>query len=245
MFWQEMLLALWLLSQTLGFALPALPPVADQEALRCPTWRQNQSSDGYDASSQTRLLYDAKLPAVTTGGLSDLVAEVQVTFGYDSVPVCSIRIVGPPRAPTIGKARFLAAKRGTMFSSELGSAGHRASAELLDAMRAQGRTVTIAGEVLEGLRFLNAMGTEASLGGPGHLNILLRPNPSRAAAMEEFLHGSQDRLGIINRLGLQGAECHVTTFVTRHRSLLGLLAAAAERIRKFQETHGDEPTAKR
>ena len=109
-----------------------------------------------------------------------------------------------------------------MFSSELGSTGPRASAGLLDAMRSHGRTVTIAGEGSEGLRFLNAMQAEASVGGPGHLNILLRENPSRAAAMEEFLHGTQNRLGIIDRLGTQGAETHVTDFMTRHNKLLGL-----------------------
>lgn len=109
-----------------------------------------------------------------------------------------------------------------MFSRELGSPGPRASTELLDAMRAHGRTVTIAGEGSEELRFLNAVGAEASVGGPGHMNIILRENPSRAAAMEEFLHGTQDRLGIIDRLGIQGAENHVADFMTRHKRLLGL-----------------------
>ena len=54
-----------------------------------------------------------------------------------------------------------------MFSSNLGSGGSRASAELLNSMRAQGRTITIATEGSEELRFLNAVGAEASVGGPG------------------------------------------------------------------------------
>jgi hypothetical protein len=53
------------------------------------------------------------------------------------------------------------------------------------------------------------MGAEANVGGPGHLHILLRENPSKAAALEEFLHGTQSRLGIIDRLGAEGAEAHV------------------------------------
>ncbi len=45
---------------------------------------------------------------------------------------------------------------------------------------------------------------------------------SRVLAIGEFLHGTQDRLGIINRLGVQGAENHVTEFMIRHSKLLGL-----------------------
>ena len=66
------------------------------------------------------------------------------------------------------------------------------------------------------------MGAEAAAGGPGRLAILLRENPSQAAAMEEFLHGTQDRLGIIERLGEDGAESHVKDFMARHSRLLGL-----------------------
>ncbi len=115
-----------------------------------------------------------------------------------------------------------AAESGAMFSKNLGSAGPRASGELLDAMRAHGRTITIATEGTEELRFLNAMGAEASVGGPQRLSILLRENPSQAAAIEEFLHGTQTRLGIVDRLGLQGAEAHVESFMTRYSKLLGL-----------------------
>lgn len=147
-----------------------------------------------------------------TKGLSGFLTGVFGGGGVKPPPIPAT----PPPLPSV------AAQGGPMFSSELGSAGPRASAELLDAMRAHGRTVTIAGEGSEGLRFLNAMGAEASVGGPGHLNILLRQNPSRAAAMEEFLHGTQDRLGIVDRLGMPGAENHVTDFMRRHSKLLGL-----------------------
>ena len=44
----------------------------------------------------------------------------------------------------------------------------------------------------------------------------------QAAPMEEFLHGTQDRLGIIDRLGVQGAEDNVADFMSRHTKLLGL-----------------------
>ena len=41
-------------------------------------------------------------------------------------------------------------------------------------------------------------------------------------AMEDFLHGPQDDLGVIDRLGIRGAENHVTDFMIRHRRPLGL-----------------------
>ena len=116
----------------------------------------------------------------------------------------------------------LAADSGALFSRGLGSEGPRATTELLDAMRDHGRTIRIVGEGSDELRYLNAMNAEANVGGAGHLDIILRENPSRAAAMEEFLHGTQDRLGIIDRLGTQGAEDHVADFMARHRRLLGL-----------------------
>jgi RHS repeat-associated protein len=98
----------------------------------------------------------------------------------------------------------------------------RASTKLLNAMRAHGRSITFAIGGSDELRFLNAMGAEASVGGPTYLHILLRDNPSKAAALEEFLHGTQARLGIIDRLGIAGAEAHVAAFMARHSRLLGL-----------------------
>lgn len=56
-------------------------------------------------------------------------------------------------------------------------------------------------------------------------SILLRENPSKAALLEEFLHGTQARLGIVDRLGNSGlgsAETHVKDFMMRHRQMLGL-----------------------
>lgn len=54
------------------------------------------------------------------------------------------------------------------------------------------------------------------------MHILLRENPSKAALLGEFLHGTQQKLGIIERLGISGAEKHVKDFMIRHSQLLGL-----------------------
>jgi hypothetical protein len=111
---------------------------------------------------------------------------------------------------------------GLGLGAELPGAGPRATTKLLDAMRRHGRTISIAKKGSEELRYLNVMGAEANVGGPKLLDILLRENPSKVAALEEFLHGTQSRLGIIDRLGVQGAESHMESFLERHRKLLGL-----------------------
>lgn len=98
----------------------------------------------------------------------------------------------------------------------------RATPELIQAVRNQGRFVDFALEGSEELRYLNFIGAEANVGGESLTHILLRENPSKAAVLEEFLHGTQHKAGIIEKLGQQGAERHVKDFMIRHRILLGL-----------------------
>jgi hypothetical protein len=107
----------------------------------------------------------------------------------------------------------------------------RASPELLEAMRRHGRTIDIAQPGSEEMRFLDSFQAEANVGGAMMEHILLRSAPSKAGVLEEFLHGTQHRLGIIDRLGVQGAEVHVKDFMIRHQRLLGLSAADAQRLR--------------
>ncbi len=105
----------------------------------------------------------------------------------------------------------------------------RASAELIDAVRSR-RTVEFAVEGSDELRYLDAIGAEANVGGAAVDHILLRADPSKAALLEEFLHGTQHSLGIIKRLGQSGAEWHVKDFMIRHARLLGLGAEDVRRL---------------
>ena len=108
-----------------------------------------------------------------------------------------------------------------------------ASPELLTAIGKK-RALTIAKPGSEELRMLDYFGAEASVGGVNNSSILLRENPSKAAALEEFLHGTQSRLGVVDRLGTSGlgsAETHVKDFMIRHRNMLGL---SAEDVRILQ-----------
>ncbi|MFI2813269.1 LysM peptidoglycan-binding domain-containing protein, partial [Microbulbifer sp. JSM ZJ756] len=99
-----------------------------------------------------------------------------------------------------------------------------ASPELISAVSKK-RDVVIAQPGSEELRMLDYFGAEASVGGANNTHILLRENPSKAALLEEFLHGTQSKLGITDRLGTSGlgsAETHVKDFMIRHQKMLGL-----------------------
>lgn len=102
-------------------------------------------------------------------------------------------------------------------------------------MRSKGRIVKIAQEGSEELRYLNSIGAEANVGGERMTHILLRQNPSKVAALEEFLHGTQQHLGIIEKYGFQGAERHVKEFMIRHRGLLGLGDEDVQILRQLVE----------
>jgi len=73
-----------------------------------------------------------------------------------------------------------------------------------------------------GEAYLNNIPAEASAGGPGHKEITYRSNASKAALIEEFLHGVQDDIGIQSRFGNEFAEWHVRDFMIRNQKLLRL-----------------------
>ncbi|KAA3624924.1 MAG: hypothetical protein DWQ02_22415 [Bacteroidetes bacterium] len=80
------------------------------------------------------------------------------------------------------------------------------------------------------MRFLELQAAEASVGGENLDHILLRSNPGKAALLEEFLHGTQKKVGVLRRLnadliggpGRQTAEKHVKLFMIRHKIMLGI-----------------------
>jgi len=114
----------------------------------------------------------------------------------------------------------------------------RAPEGLVDAMRSKGRRFNIATEGSDDLRTLEYFRAEASVGGEDMISIILRQNPSKAAALEEFLHGTQHRLGIIDRLGRSGlgsAETHVKDFMIRHQRLLGLSDEDNQILQKLRD----------
>ncbi len=60
------------------------------------------------------------------------------------------------------------------------------------------------------------------MSGEDNFHILLKENPSKISILEEFLHGSQKTLGILDSMHTAIAEVRVTDFMLRHQTLLGL-----------------------
>jgi hypothetical protein len=94
-----------------------------------------------------------------------------------------------------------------MFSSGDLMGVEPASPELLASVSSK-RSVVIATPGSDELRMLDYFGAEASVStsadGVRNGSILLRENASKAAVLEEFLHGTQAQLGIVDRLGESG-----------------------------------------
>jgi len=92
----------------------------------------------------------------------------------------------------------------------------------LDKIRAKRRTIDFVLEGSEELRYLNKMGVNANVGGELMTHILLREDPRKIEVLEEFLHGTQFKCGILDVLEWIEAEAHVKNFMIRHRRLLGI-----------------------
>ncbi len=111
-YWKTLWLALWLLSQTLGFARPALSSVAEQGLPFCPAGEEREAGNANfadDAGSVSCVVYDAESAPATPQALSVPVGAV-ATPAYDSNPVSSMRTAGAPRTPPVAKVGFVAAK---------------------------------------------------------------------------------------------------------------------------------------
>ncbi|MCI0719499.1 MAG: pre-toxin TG domain-containing protein, partial [Acidobacteria bacterium] len=60
--WKRLLFLLWLLSQTLGFALPVLSHGVERAVLSIPAWEHNPPGNGYYAGCKSCLVYPADAP---------------------------------------------------------------------------------------------------------------------------------------------------------------------------------------
>jgi hypothetical protein len=106
-----------------------------------------------------------------------------------------------------------------------------ASEELLDAVRRKGREI-FQDEDTQGL--LDFFHANASTTGR---DISLRTDPRKIEVLEEFLHGTQIRLGIQDRMTVAEYERHVKDFMIRHRRLLGISDEDVEWLRRSKEMY--------
>jgi hypothetical protein len=66
------------------------------------------------------------------------------------------------------------------------------------------------------------MGANANVGGPTLTHIILWPDARKVEVLEEFLHGTQFRIGLFGRMSTIEVEIHVKRFMLRHATLLGI-----------------------
>ncbi|EFO79005.1 hypothetical protein OSCT_3134 [Oscillochloris trichoides DG-6] len=121
-------------------------------------------------------------------------------------------------------------RRRVAFS--VGSRGEElASQSLLDAVTRKGRQIF---QDSETQRLLDYFKANASSDGP---SISLRLDPRKIEVLEEFLHGTQARLGIMDRMTVAEYERHVKGFMIRHQRLLGISDADVEWLIKSREMY--------
>ena len=71
-------------------------------------------------------------------------------------------------------------------------------------------------------RLLRWFAANASVSGEDYRDIILQEDARKIEVLEEFLHGTQWRIGLIDRDGILAAEIQVKRFMMRHRWLLGI-----------------------
>lgn len=64
------------------------------------------------------------------------------------------------------------------------------------------------------------MCANANVGGPTLTHLILRLDARKVEVIEEFLHGTQYRIGLFGRMTPFEAEVHVKRFMIRHSTLL-------------------------
>jgi len=90
-------------------------------------------------------------------------------------------------------------------------------------MRGKGWTVHVAKKGTDEYRYLVNNNIDASFntGVPKH--ILIKEGAPKSALLEEYLHGTQTELGLLEKYGSKEAlEVHVKDFMLRHAKMLGL-----------------------
>lgn len=99
-----------------------------------------------------------------------------------------------------------------------------ASKELIQAVEAKGRTVTVAKPGTAMWESLETVKADAKVMYPKCKEIVVKQGGSKVSLLEEFLHGTQEKIGLLGNpeIPFQFTEIHVKDFMIRHGRLLGL-----------------------
>jgi hypothetical protein len=75
---------------------------------------------------------------------------------------------------------------------------------------------------MEDFDYLTYRRVEGSAGGDNYSHMLMKSGCMKITALEEFLHGTQSKIGLLDRIAPEIAEYRVKDFMMRHSKLLGL-----------------------
>ena len=94
---------------------------------------------------------------------------------------------------------------------------------LIQKIQDKGWTINIARKGSDDYRYLIKYNIDASIntGVPKH--ILIKEGAPKSALLEEYLHGTQLKLGLLEKYeSVQALEVHVKDFMLRHTEILGI-----------------------
>jgi len=97
-----------------------------------------------------------------------------------------------------------------------------ATKTLIESVRSKGRAISVAEVGSDERRNLQACRANALWLGD---LLILRDDARKIEVLEEFLHGTQERLGLLRSMTDVAAEVHVKRFMLRHCRMLGIGAA--------------------
>ncbi|MEM8723593.1 MAG: hypothetical protein AAGE84_30660 [Cyanobacteria bacterium P01_G01_bin.39] len=109
-----------------------------------------------------------------------------------------------------------------MFQSDSTRGDTVATKELLQTIENKGKTIVFAVTGSDEAKLLDYFGANASVNTNNIDHMIVKPDVRKIEILEEFLHGIQQKLGIIDRLGNYGSEIQVKDFMIRHQKILGL-----------------------
>lgn len=104
---------------------------------------------------------------------------------------------------------------------------------MLDNVKRKGRSIIFAIEGTDELRYLNTNQANANVGGELLTHIILREDPREIEVWEEFLHGTQQKCGLIEKYGVDRAEIHVKEFMIKHSRLMKLFGEDVEILKRL------------
>ena len=101
----------------------------------------------------------------------------------------------------------------------------------------EGRTSERADEGNAWHRLLRYHKAFAAVLGDDPTVIILQPDATKIEVLEGFLHGTQARLGMLDRLSRREIKFHVKDFMIRHRKLLGICDEDVEILKIHRERY--------